>query len=128
MPSTLLLKAVVKCLCRLVRPQHETVVSVELLMSPQVTCLGFVCKHSKVADGQAHLISRDVGAFLKSGPVISPLIASLTGAAMQGVTEQGTLGWIEMNVLNIFYCFFSFFLHRFLHSGDLTWLSLASRS
>lgn len=85
MPRTLLLKVVVKCLCRLVRPQHKTAVSVELLMSPRVTCLGFVCKQSKVADGQAHLTSRDVRAFLKSGPVISPLIASLTGAARQGV-------------------------------------------
>lgn len=55
MPRTLLLKVVVKCLCRLVKPQYETAGSVELLMSPMVTCLGFVCKQSKVADRQAHL-------------------------------------------------------------------------
>lgn len=71
--SVLLLKAVVKCLYRLVRPRREIAVSVELLMSPQVTQLGFACKQSKVADWQACFVARDFRALLKNRPEISPL-------------------------------------------------------
>lgn len=71
--SVLLLKAVVKCLYRLVRPRREIAVSVELLMSPQVTQLGFACKQSKVADWHACFVARDFRALLKNRPEISPL-------------------------------------------------------
>lgn len=72
--ALLLLKAVVKCLCRLVRPRHETAVSVELLMSTQVTRVGFACRQSKVADGQACLILGDFRAWLKNRPLTAPLL------------------------------------------------------
>lgn len=71
--SVLLLKTVVKGLCHLVRPQREIAVSVESLMSPQVTQLGFACKRSKVADWQVCFIARDFRALLKNRPEISPL-------------------------------------------------------
>jgi len=71
--SVPLLKAAVKCLCHLVRQRRETAVSVELLMSPQVTRLGFACRQSKVADWQACFIARDFGVSLKNRPEMSPL-------------------------------------------------------
>lgn len=74
--SVLLLKAVVKCLCHLVRPRRETAVSIGLLMSPLVTRLGFACKQSKVADWQACFIARDFRALLKNSPEISHLPVS----------------------------------------------------